>query len=90
MSVGGRNLRATDRPSRRSSARYTSPMPPAPSSAVISYDPKRAPTVSDMNAVAVIDVAEAKPELEGYVAAGWYPSSVLASPDGKRLLIANA
>jgi YVTN family beta-propeller protein len=47
-------------------------------------------SLGDMNAVAVIDVAEEKPELEGYIAAGWYPSSVIASPDGKRLLIANA
>jgi DNA-binding beta-propeller fold protein YncE len=45
-------------------------------------------SLGDMNAVAVIDVPDK--ELEGYVAAGWYPSSVLCSPDGKRLLIANA
>jgi DNA-binding beta-propeller fold protein YncE len=47
-------------------------------------------TLGDMNAVAVIDVKDQPPELEGYIAAGWYPSSVVAPPDGKRLLVANA
>lgn len=45
-------------------------------------------SLGDMNAVAVIDVPDK--ELEGYVAAGWYPSAVVCSPDGKRLLVANA
>jgi YVTN family beta-propeller protein len=45
-------------------------------------------TLGDMNAVAVIDVPDK--ELEGYIPAGWYPTSVLVSPDGKRLLVANA
>jgi YVTN family beta-propeller protein len=45
-------------------------------------------TLGDMNAVAVIDVPDV--ELEGYIAAGWYPSSLVVSPDGKRLLVANA
>ncbi len=45
-------------------------------------------TLGDMNAVAVIDVPDK--ELEGYIPAGWYPTSVLVTPDGKRLLVANA
>lgn len=45
-------------------------------------------TLGDMNSVAVIDVPDK--ELEGYIPAGWYPTSVLVSPDGKRLLVANA
>jgi hypothetical protein len=45
-------------------------------------------TLGDMNAVAVIDVPGK--ELEGYIPAGWYPTSLLVAPDGKRLLVANA
>ena len=44
--------------------------------------------MGDMNAVAVVDAAGY--ELLGYVPAGWYPTAVAASPDGKRLLVANA
>ena len=47
-------------------------------------------SLGDMNAVAVIDVAGKTPELEGFLPAGWYPSAVVASPDGKRLLVTNA
>src|SRR5262245_18867573 len=43
----GRNLRATSRPSRESWACHTSPMPPAPRAATISYDPSRAPGLKD-------------------------------------------
>ncbi len=47
--------------------------------------------LADMNAVAVIDIADPdKASLTGYLAAGWYPTAVVASPDGKRLLVANA
>lgn len=45
-------------------------------------------TLGDMNAVAVIDVPDK--ELEGYIATGWYPSSLIVSDDGKRLLVASA
>src|SRR5205814_2532350 len=44
--------------------------------------------LSDMNAVAVIDVAEAA--LEGYIPTGWYPTGIAVTSDGKRLLVANA
>src|SRR5439155_5692555 len=47
-------------------------------------------TLGDMNAVAVVDVAGATPELEGFLPAGWYPTAVVTSPDGKRLLVTNA
>ncbi len=44
--------------------------------------------LGDMNAIAVIDTAKA--DLLGYIPAGWYPSGVVAAPDGKRLFVANA
>ena len=47
-------------------------------------------TLGDMNAVAVIDVDDEQPELRGYLPAGWYPTGVVVSPDGRRLLVANA
>lgn len=47
-------------------------------------------SLGDMNAVAVIDVKGKVPELEGFLPAGWYPSAVAVSPDGKRLLVTNA
>ena len=43
MSASGSTLIATSRPSFVSVARYTSPMPPAPTGARISYDPRRRP-----------------------------------------------
>src|SRR5262249_5789177 len=46
--ASGRILIATSRDSLVSRARYTSPMPPAPSGAVISYAPRREPAVSVM------------------------------------------
>ncbi len=45
-------------------------------------------TLADMNAVAVIDLPRGT--LAGYVPVGWYPTSAIVSPDGKRLLVANA
>src|SRR5262245_12922307 len=46
--ASGRTLIATSRPSAASRARYTSPMPPAPSGATISYTPSFVPAVSGM------------------------------------------
>lgn len=47
-------------------------------------------SLGDMNAVAIIDLADGnRPQLEGYVSAGWYPTGVVVSPDGKRLLVTN-
>jgi YVTN family beta-propeller protein len=45
-------------------------------------------TLSDMNAVAVVDPNKA--ELLGYLPAGWYPTGVVVSPDNKRLVVVNA
>jgi YVTN family beta-propeller protein len=45
-------------------------------------------TLGDMNAVAIVDVKDK--EVESYVPAGWYPTGVVVSPDGKRLLVSNA
>src|SRR5262249_31451436 len=39
-------------------------------------------TLGDMNALAVIDLADSA--VRGYVPAGWYPSAVAVSGDGKR------
>src|SRR5215510_1297724 len=47
-SVADRTLIATSRPSRGSRARYTSPIPPAPMGATISYGPSRVPGPRDM------------------------------------------
>ena len=44
--------------------------------------------MADLNAVAVVDLA--KGELEGYLPAGWYPTSVVVSENGDRLLVASA
>jgi YVTN family beta-propeller protein len=44
--------------------------------------------LGDMNAVAVVDAATFT--LRGYIPAGWYPSGVAVSADGKRLLICDA
>ncbi|BDI29732.1 hypothetical protein CCAX7_17830 [Capsulimonas corticalis] len=45
-------------------------------------------TLGDMNAVAVVNLPDAK--LAGYLPAGWYPTGAVVSPDGQRLFIANA
>ena len=45
-------------------------------------------TLGDMNAVAVVDSQSYM--LLGYLPAGWYPTAVVATPDGKHLLVANA
>lgn len=44
--------------------------------------------MADLNAVAVVDLEDG--DLEGYLPAGWYPTSVIVAQDGDRLLIANA
>jgi YVTN family beta-propeller protein len=41
-----------------------------------------------INAVAVIDVASQK--LTGHIPAGWFPSKLKVTPDGKQLVVANA
>ena len=47
--------------------------------------------LADMNAVATIDLTNKQtPTLSGYLSTGWYPSAVLATADGKRLLVADA
>ncbi|MGO9243728.1 MAG: alkaline phosphatase family protein [Verrucomicrobiia bacterium] len=48
--------------------------------------------LADMNAVGVVSVNDKgrKLELKGYIPAGWYPTSVVVSGDGSKLLVANA
>lgn len=45
-------------------------------------------TLSDMNAVALVNVEKGR--VEGYLPVGWYPTAVIASPDGGRLFVTNA
>ncbi len=45
-------------------------------------------TLSDMNAVAVVDLT--KGTVSGYIPVGWYPTCLAVSKDGKRLFVANA
>ena len=48
-------------------------------------------TLGDFNAVAVISLSNpANPLVRGYVPAGWYPTGVVVSPDGSRLLVTDA
>lgn len=60
-----------------------------PNGMSLSPDEKRLyVTLGDMNAVAVVDIADR--EVDGYIPTGWYPTAVVASADGRRLLVANA
>ena len=43
---------------------------------------------SGINAIAVVDVSDRK--VLGHIPTGWFPSKVEVSPDGKKLVIANA
>ncbi len=45
-------------------------------------------TLADMNAVAVVDVDDQ--ELRGYIATGWYPSTLAVVDDGRKLMVVNA
>jgi YVTN family beta-propeller protein len=45
-------------------------------------------TLGDMDAVAMIDTASLK--IRGEIPVGWYPSAVVATSDGKRILVSNA
>jgi YVTN family beta-propeller protein len=44
--------------------------------------------LGDMNAVAVIDTGD-QPTLLGYIPAGWYPTGVVVTHNGKQLLVVN-
>ncbi len=46
--------------------------------------------LGDMNAIAVASVQGSWLELLGYIPTGWYPTGVVASPNGKHLLFTNA
>jgi YVTN family beta-propeller protein len=47
-------------------------------------------TLADLNALAVVALTGGKGRLLGYVPTGWYPTSVVVAPDGKRIFVANA
>ena len=60
----------------------------SPSGLALSPDEKLLYTsLGDFNAVGVIDAK--KNQLKGYIPAGWYPTALAASPDGKALLVVN-
>jgi YVTN family beta-propeller protein len=46
--------------------------------------------MGDMNAVAVADVTGNDLKVRGYIPVGWYPTGVVTSTDGKKLLVTNA
>lgn len=46
--------------------------------------------MADINAVAVADVRGSDLEVCGYIPMGWYPTGVVVSTDGKKLLVINA
>jgi YVTN family beta-propeller protein len=47
--------------------------------------------LADMNAIGVVNVSDpTAPVLSGYLSTGWYPSAVVAAPDGKHLLVTDA
>lgn len=46
--------------------------------------------MSDLNAIAVLAVNGSSLTVTGYIPVGWYPTGVVVSPDGQRLLATNA
>lgn len=46
--------------------------------------------MGDLNAIAVANVNGNNLAVRGFIPVGWYPTGVVASPDGKRLLVTNA
>src|SRR5882724_10123043 len=77
---GGRSFSATSRPSLVSRARYTSPIPPAPSGATISYGPSFVPEVrairarnySPKNVAFTLEFNCLRITLIAYSRRGWY------------------
>jgi DNA-binding beta-propeller fold protein YncE len=62
-----------------------------PSGLALSPDESRLyVTLADENAVAVVGLSMQGMRLLGTMPAGWYPTSVVAAPDGKQLFVANA
>lgn len=45
---------------------------------------------SGLNAVAVVDIASPEAQVIGYLPVGWFPSKLAVTPDGKKLIVANA
>jgi YVTN family beta-propeller protein len=68
-----------------------SPIGSTPNAVTLSPDEKTLYIANaDNNNVAVIDVAKrGQSEVEGFIPTGWYPTSVRASRDGKRIFVAN-
>jgi YVTN family beta-propeller protein len=68
-----------------------SPAGSTPNAVALSPDEKTLYIANaDNNNVAVVDVAKrGSSEVEGFIPTGWYPTSVRASVDGKRIFVAN-
>jgi YVTN family beta-propeller protein len=68
-----------------------SPIGSTPNAVALSPDEKTLYIANaDNNNIAIVDVARrGKSEVEGFIPTGWYPTSVRASKDGKRLFVAN-
>ncbi len=68
-----------------------SPIGSTPNAVALSPDEKTLYIANaDNNNVAIVDVASrGKSEVEGFIPTGWYPTSVRASKDGKRIFVAN-
>jgi YVTN family beta-propeller protein len=68
-----------------------SPIGSTPNAVALSPDEKTLYIANaDNNDVAVVDVAKrGNSEVEGFIPTGWYPTSVRASKDGKRIFVAN-
>ena len=47
-------------------------------------------TLADHNALAALDLKSSRKDPLGLIPTGWYPTSVVVSPDGRRLFVANA
>ncbi len=83
---------ATDKVMRTIDLRGRSKLPGVtPTALALSPDDTRLyVTLGDTNAVAVVDVEHGNNTLQGLIPTGWYPTSTVLSPDGKRLFVANA
>lgn len=64
------------------------PLGMTPSSLALAGDGKRLlAACSNYNAVAVMDISERNPRVEGFLPSGWYPTAVKALPDGRILVL---
>jgi DNA-binding beta-propeller fold protein YncE len=64
------------------------PLGMTPSALALAGDGKRLlAACSNYNAVAVVDISEEHPRVEGFLPSGWYPTAVKALPGGRILVL---